>query len=609
MLSKVFIYWLLCLVWLAAVPAAAQPLANALAQADAVPRMVSIGARSGVPSATTREAVEAMGDAAFKPFEPDAIYPTDPDHALWLKLQISADTLVPSNAWRFDFQQNYLDRIELHNTDAQGQWRLQTTGDQVASVDWPIAGLYPRLLFPALTSGEHTLWLKVEHQVPTQLKMQLLTFDQSQKRMYMSLLITGALVGLTLLMLVLSLYVGVIHRDAITAWYAVFALCSFAIMVNSMGLGAYLIWPQAGKLLEWSVLVLVLTIAAVAAQMQFCRRLFLTVHPSRILSNWSLGILMFVVLCLVAFISLTVYERGISTHPYWGSISNANLRVAIFLLSLAVGVFGIFLMVLRSAFLGLKTAFIWILAYLPLCTVTAIAMAGHFGFAPIDWLPYYAPMYCLGFEVPMLLIVLQLHHKGLYAQQIESSTLARLDPHTGFLSADAFKPELARLWMQAKRSGKDIAVVYVKVLQGSSRDAVQANQAVVRIMRTVAIKKDCVAHVQGNVFAIVMPKTSIGETLSARLARMVALGMMAGTNGLDEHALRFQIVCGTLRASTESCVELHRLLLDKLALTKGWEKRSIRYVIWRARDTAPDSQQISQIWSDALEKSEKPVQA
>jgi hypothetical protein len=447
------------------------------------------------------------------------------------------------------------------------------------------------------------LWIKIEHQVPTQLKLQLLCAAQSQVDMQHVFLITGALVSLTLLMVLLSLYLSIANRDVTTAWYVLFAVCNLSIMVNFTGLGAYLIWPSAGRTLEWSALTIWITMIAVAAQLQFCRHMFLSAHPWRKLSDWTLGVLIFVLLCAAAYAALTVYEFDSDVALPFNALTTVHVRVALFLMANVVGVMAVYSVVLRSAFKGLITAKIWILAYLPLCVVTSFAMAEHLGLVPMFWLTFYAPMYCLGFEVPMLLLVLHLHHKGQHAKHIESNTLARLDPHTGFIVSDAFKPELRRLWNQAKKSGKDIAVVYVQVYQGSGRDAVQVGEAAVRILHTVATSQDLIASVGNNVYAIVMPGTSIGEGLSTRLSRLIALGLMVGSNGLSDQALRFKVVCGTLRVSSESSNELHRLLMNKLALTTGWDKRSIRYIVWRAKDSEPNDQDISQMWTDALAKS------
>jgi hypothetical protein len=43
--------------------------------------------------------------------------------------------------------------------------------------------------------------------------------------------------------------------------------------------------------------------------------------------------------------------------------------------------------------------------------------------------------------------------------------------------------------------------------------------------------------------------------------------------------------------------------MDSLALKIGWEKRAIRYIVWRSNDREPDDQDMSQMWMDALAKS------
>ncbi len=591
--------------WALDTPADAMPQAK-LAFGDAnSAQIMALRARSLVPVAATREAVEAMGDASLAPFQADTLYPTDVHMAMWIKMRLLLAKETSSSALALDFQQNFLDRLELHSQDALGMWGVQLSGDEVAHDDWSVKGLYPRFTLPALAAGEHTLWIKLVHQVPTQPKFELLAFDASQARMQNTFLITGALVSLTVLMILLSAYLSVVNRDVTSAWYTLFVLCILLLVVNFMGLGANLLWPMAGKLLEWSVLTTVLQMLAVALQLQFCRSMFLAIHPWRAVSRWTLAAVLFVLVCIGACLALSVSETDLNDQLPYFLVSIVQVRVGIFLMCNYVGISAIFWIVIRSACKGQKTAQIWMLAYLPLFVVTVVVMLGHLGLSTIQWFPYYAPMYCLAFEVPILLLVLHLHHKDLHAGRVEKTTLARLDPLTGFLAAEQFKPQLAHVWRASEMTGKDIAVAYIRVLQGSGREGAQASQALVRILRTVAGAQDTVACVQDNLYAIVMPGQSLGDALRARLSRLVALGIMACQDGLSQEAYRFKIACGTLHASTLTCQELHSALIAKLDHPNGWNNRAIRYVVRRSSSEPLDSQQMSDLWIHALANSDK----
>ena len=554
---------------------------------SAAPRIVDIAVRSGVPVASTLSDVQAMGEAAFSPFQPQVLYPSDLNHAMWLRLRIASDTALPSNTWVFDCLQPYLDSLHLYAPDGQGGVFTQQAGDQLAMDQWNLRGLYPRLLLPAMAGGEQVVWLKLVHKVPTRVDLSMRTLADSNTHMQHYFLIAGLLIGVVLLMVLIGAYWTIATGDTVNAWYTLFSMSSLATVVVHFGLGGYFLWPHIGVELELSKVLLVLVLLMVVLQLQFCKLLFLPLEPSQLLAHVSNAIL-----CL----------SGLGLLAYCIVSTNEIRRLIFIAAGLACGIC-ILILVVRALANGHLSAKLWTLAYTPLAVVTVVALGQNLdAWNPIVDIPPYSPMVLLACEVPFLLLVLHLRHKDVHTKEVETSIMAKLDPHTGFLAASQFRQVLERTWEKCHLSGKDAAVVYIKPTRSPS-SSLETNQALVRILRTVALPKDTVACVVDNVYAIIMPGTSIGEALSARLSRLVALGMMAAQNGLAAQGLPLRLVCGTLRTSSESSEELHALLLEKLKRTDGWEKRSIRYVVWRARKPSLDLDQLSVLWDDALAKS------
>jgi GGDEF domain-containing protein len=152
--------------------------------------------------------------------------------------------------------------------------------------------------------------------------------------------------------------------------------------------------------------------------------------------------------------------------------------------------------------------------------------------------------------------------------------LAGTDPLTGFLASDFFHAKASKMWKRGKRHYGDMAVAYVE----ATADGRQPVLHTVRLLRTVVRATDIVAHVETNRFAILMPGMSVGENLSGRLSRLVALGRMTDTDHPDSGPVRFRIVASSLGSYSGTWPALHAELLEKFRLPTGWGQRPIRFV-------------------------------
>ncbi len=83
-------------------------------------------------NSTPEQAMAAKGYAAF---QPNAIYALSGRKALWIKLKVKADPLS-QRRWALLFTKTFLDCLELHYQDAQGQWHKEQAGDKIAHALW-----------------------------------------------------------------------------------------------------------------------------------------------------------------------------------------------------------------------------------------------------------------------------------------------------------------------------------------------------------------------------------------------------------------------------------------------------------------------------------------
>jgi GGDEF domain-containing protein len=259
------------------------------------------------------------------------------------------------------------------------------------------------------------------------------------------------------------------------------------------------------------------------------------------------------------------------------------------------------ILVVRALHQGNRTAWLWLIAYLPLIICVSLASADSLGFS-LNSTPYDAPVYAVLFEATVLLVALHLHAKSQHAQHVRHSLLDSIDPHTGFMTSRQYTATAQAMWDQARQNKCDLAVAYVS----ATSDGALPEQAIVRLLRTVTREGDTVAHVDKNLYAILMSAQLVGTDLTNRLSRLVALGRMAAKDLAASGPVQFRIVASSNAAFGGTWPQLDATLRNKLNDPRGWSRKSIRYVRLRSPDDSqPESDlaSLSQLWQAATEES------
>ena len=495
-----------------------------------------------------------------------AIYQLSGNTALWLKLLVKTDPFIDKR-WTLVFTKTFLDRVELHYQDAEGLWQKQQAGDAIAHARWSQRTLAPQLKVPTLPAGEHVLLIKVVQEFPQQIPVTLMLDNEAAQLNQDDTLIAAAVLGLLGLVLVLSLQLAYTYKDEVYAWYAIYALFSLLSVAAYLGVASYLLWPQADRWPEFSILFLILL--SLAAQLWFCQAMFLRDIGSVKLKRMAQAIVIFSVLLVASHILVT----------------SANYRITTFILGLVVCIATIALIVGRAAMSSMRAAYYWLAAYMPLLVSVVVFLLDNLSFISPVGLPYSLPAFTLSFEAVVLLFALHLHARDRQAVLERERTLAAIDPLTGFLNARAFDQRLKALWAKTVQSNKDLALIMVNVHHNSDKSDPQSALRLerkllrsVRLLHTITRDVDLIARVGGNVLAVAMPGVPLGDELNNRLARLIALGLMMDPYDTEPMELRFRIAAGARGNWGNELKSLDSHLRSAISQTSGWTRKPIQYI-------------------------------
>jgi two-component system, sensor histidine kinase LadS len=548
------------------------------AAASAVEAPIAITSLGNWPATLTVDQAAALPASQHTPFDQDAAHLAHWNQPLWLHFRLLADQPTAAPGWTLELSRPYVDRAEFYARTPQGNWQMQVAGDWIPHGQWPVRSLNPQFPIPLLQAGVNDFYVRISNETPLHMAVTVQRAEDVQTQNQHTFLLAGLLLGLMALMFALSSLMALAYRDTAYAWYALYVGLGFFASATYVGISHYAFWPSAtlwAHTERWGTdAVIILVMAALAAQTQFCRALFL----SSVASKWvQHGITVILGLNVVA-IALYFWPIDLAT------------RQALFIavnMAHALLVGGIVVYAMRQDSFIVR---LWCLGYGPLLLVLTLTVLDTFGWCAVAWLPYNATLYALIFEMPVLLVALHLHAKAQHTQEVRDSTLAGTDPLTGFVASDFFHAKAAQMWRKAKRDHSDVAVAYVEATSDASRPVLHT----VRLLRTVVRAVDTVAHVENNRFAILMPGMSVGENLSGRLSRLVALGRMTDKDHPDSSPVRFRIVASSLGTYTGTWPALHAELLEKFRQPRGWGQRHIRFV------KEQNSEKFEEFWQRAV---------
>ncbi len=530
-------------------------------------------------------------EGSFSPFYATKAYQTNASQALWLRLRLNATQDMPANNWVLDIGKPFTDRIVVHSLQPEGSWSSQSAGDRVAHSLWAKKSLTPQFYLPKLPAGQHDIYVEIYTEIPMYLSVDLTSAEAAHTKAQNTFLICGIVFGLMLLMVIASGILALAYRSSAYAWYAGYAVTILLVCASYMGVGSYALWPQAQWWPEQSIGFFAIT--ALLLQLAFCRSMF----PLGSTSAWLRYAV--IVELLIGSLSAVGYLL----------LTDVSLRVGLLTLHPLICSALMMLLVAYAMRAGNISAYLWALAYVPLLGVMILEFVEHLGYLALPWLPYNALLYVLLLEMPLLLLALHLDAKTQHAWSVRQSTLDSTDPMTGFVSSAIFPSKLAQLWDATRKSRNELAVAYIAVSTVSWSTAApdQMRARVVRVLRTVVHDRDNVAHVDKDIYAIFLPNITLGDNLSAVLSRLIALGAMHDKTALNHAPIAFRIVASTPSSFTGTAQELDEAMRKKLRDSKGWSRRSIRFVTdtSHAKTSQSSDESFSAFWRRAQDSSKE----
>ena len=539
---------------------------------------VHFSVRANAPLGLTIQQVAASLSNDFKPFDEGTTYKLSSDTALWLHFRVLNNAPKPEN-WSVVLSKPFIDRAEFYFQDAQGVWRMQLAGSKVPHQQWPSQTLTPQFQLPDLSlasgpasaAGYRDYFLRVQKWIPLRFAAYVQQTDRVGEETQRAFFAIGLMLGLFGFMAVFSSVLCVVYRNTAYAWYAAYAGAALMASASFSGMGAYVFWPAATN---WTVIsTIVFVMLGMAAQLGFTRAMFIAPNSSRLwrtVSTTALGLLL--VACALFL-----------------AVDTAQVRIALFNSGVVGGFAVIGVLVIRALRHERQVAGLYLLSFVPMLLVMVLTQIEQMGMVALPWLPYFAPLFGLLFELPVLLLALHLHAKKGHAQAVQSKTLAQTDPLTGFIASALYFQTLTSMWESAKGKGVDLTVVYVKVMglpDSSVANAGQGNDRstlrTVRTLRTVARESDSIARVDHQIFVILMPGVSRSERLVGKLSRLVALGLMVDPDDPSSSPVKFKIIAASLRSFSSDSHALDAAVKLALAREDDAPYRVIQFIDKRA---------------------------
>jgi two-component system, sensor histidine kinase LadS len=514
----------------------------------------------------------ASVDAARSAFESGRGQPAGSDQkeplgrrdAVWLQVHLP-DLGVPVDAV-LAVPYAGIDRVDLYQRDAQGQWRHEVAGDAVPVSRWPIRYLYPAFAVSLQPGATDVVYLRVQHDYPIAVKWVLwdaASFNESSKLWHLAL---GACAGLMLLVIVLCLAHAVSWHDPIHFTYAVHVVLVGLSVAALTGIAGEYLWPDSPWWNDASCLAL--PIAALGWMGVFVREL-VAERGKRALSRVLLGHAIVSAVLVTAFLVL-------GREAMFG-LTNVYGLAALALL------FGVLVWyALRRPQVG-----VWVVAGMGTLIVTALfPVLRNVGLLPVTFATQYGPQIGGVFEVPLVLVGLYFRSRERRDNRMRMDALSHTDPLTGVANHRVLVEQIERLLRRARKDAGFGGVLRIHVSNLASiraeygREAAEA--AIVRAAECVtleAAETDLVGREQGGDLVLLLDGKVTRAQATEAARDIIARGLKFSGRlppGVTL-ALRVSGVCAPI-APDEDPASLLALLARTLAELGSSGGRAIRIV-------------------------------
>ena len=193
-------------------------------------------------SLTITEVQSRFAQGQGKMHNPETGMPVGGGRTVWFQVSVASVTATFESM--LTVPRAGLASVNLYSAQADGSWKVQKSGYNIASVDWPRRFLYPAFNVSLMPSST-PLYLAVSNVSASIVPVVWLTpgeFDDLSIKIHMGL---AAYSGIILLMVLISLINSVLWRDSVHALYAVYVVVIAVTQYAVIGLGGEYLWPHS----------------------------------------------------------------------------------------------------------------------------------------------------------------------------------------------------------------------------------------------------------------------------------------------------------------------------------------------------------------------------
>ncbi|WP_188705684.1 sensor domain-containing diguanylate cyclase [Polaromonas eurypsychrophila] len=514
----------------------------------------------------TIEQVAADKHLAFmSPGRANTIYTLGPETILWQHYRF----LEPTNSrlkWLLEFPLPLLDKVTVFQKSRNGDWTSQTAGDTVPVSSWPEPGRYAQFDLVLPEEGILDVYVRIQHVTQVNIPVNVISAPARVHRLQVDYMVIGVVIGALLLLIVVGAVQGWAYRDQAYAWYSVYATIMTLVVASLSGVAGHFLW---GDFPAWN--------------------------------NFSKGFLGFLggssALLLIRNLCGMVGRHRWFDHLVYGvGLAGPAFAVAYIGLDRQWGVrlIGAYLVVV--IILGISTALmawrrkdvigVWVLGgFTPLALATLLVVARIFGWVPTSWLSQYAFMLSLAFEVPLLLVALNVRSRERHGIEAREQAMVSHDALTGLLAVHLFDDRLKQMVSRATRYKEPAAVVYVELVNYGyvkrTYGIAVAEQSLLRSvikLRRILRDVDTVGRVDEACFGLIIEDVSTRGPVNELAARLIAAGLMPLKGLKPEVLLQFHVAGVLLSERLMEGPALSQALSDLLAGMAERTRRPIRFL-------------------------------
>jgi diguanylate cyclase (GGDEF)-like protein len=516
-------------------------------------------------TATLEQVVQGTAGAVFAPSDGEQIHSLGESGQLWLHWRLKRARNV-ENGWVLTFPMPALDAVTVYQQNERGQWVAQTAGDTMAVASWSEPGRYPHFRLELPPGQPRDVYARIRHLTPANFPAQIMTESAYEERIQLEYMGLGVTFGALLLLIIACIAQTLVYRDGVYAWYAGYALITTLGVAAFTGAAAHLLWPGFGALADAPQAMLALL--ACAAAILFVRNLIGIAGRHHLIDKLVLG-------AGIAGIALSF------AYPLFPKASGLAIVSAY-----AAGATLVNMWIAFDAWRRADQVGAWVLvAYVPLTIAVMLAVARMAGWLPVSFGTQYAVVVAQAFEVPLLLVALNIRSRERHGAQIRELALSTQDALTGLLAAHLFHDRLRQVVARYKRDPDNAAIVFIDLVNYRAIQAqfgtAAAEQSLLRSvikLRRLLRDVDTVSRIGEARFGLILEGVTSRVAVTDRAARLIAAGLMPLKGLKPEVTLQFHIAAVLLEERMGEPQELVDALDDLLASMSPRTRRPIRFL-------------------------------